>query len=130
MSTNSTISVFTEEGVKSIYCHWDGSPEHHMPILKKYYSTQEKAEALMALVNLSELSISTECPEGHSFRTPIRGYCIAYGRDMGVDHQEYQIIAANDETVAREKLVKILDLQSYNYVFNEGRWQMLEEEYE
>jgi hypothetical protein len=77
---------------KVIYCHWDGYVSYNGVILDKYYNTQEKVEALIALGSLSCLSRSTECPEGHSFDTPVDGYCIAYGRDRGEEGQEASLI--------------------------------------
>lgn len=67
----------------SIYTHWDGYPEHHEPILHNHYNSQEKAESLIALGDLSVLDVSTECPDGHSFDNHVDGYCVAYGRDRG-----------------------------------------------
>ena len=65
MSTPSTINVKTTNGdIKSIYCHFDGYPDHHVPILLNHYDSQEKAEELIALGNLSSLEESMEKPEG------------------------------------------------------------------
>lgn len=39
MSTNSRIGILHEDGTtETIYCHWDGYPEHQMPILTKHLS--------------------------------------------------------------------------------------------
>ena len=45
MSTNSRIGILHEDGTtETIYCHWDGYPEHQMPILTKHYDTAEKVK--------------------------------------------------------------------------------------
>ena len=50
MSTNSRIGILHEDGTtETIYCHWDGYPEHQMPILTEHYNTAEKVKALLAL---------------------------------------------------------------------------------
>lgn len=41
MATRSTISAKIGDSIHSIYCHWDGYPSHHNPILTKHYNTQE-----------------------------------------------------------------------------------------
>ena len=116
MSTRSTINVQTTEGIKSIYCHWDGYSEHHMPILTESYNTQEKVEALISLGNLSSLHKSIDCPEGHSFSNPIKGYCVFYGRDRQEENQEYKIF----------KSIKEVHRQEYNYFFIDGKWSVEE----
>ena len=89
MATRSEIFVRMSNGrLGVVYCHYDGYPEHHMPILTEHYNSQEMAEKLIALGALSVLDNSPECPESHSFETPVRGYCIAYGRDRGEEGQE------------------------------------------
>ena len=41
MSTNSRIGILHEDGTtETIYCHWDGYPEHQMPILTEHYNTE------------------------------------------------------------------------------------------
>ena len=45
-----------------------------MPILTEFYNSQEKAEALVNLGNLSILDKSPDCPEGHTFTAPVPGY--------------------------------------------------------
>ena len=57
MSTNSRIGILHEDGTtETIYCHWDGYPEHHMPILTEHYNTAEKVQALLALGDISILA--------------------------------------------------------------------------
>ena len=56
MATRSRIGLVLDDGtVKSVYCHWDGYPEHHKPLLERYYDTPEKIEALLDLGDISVL---------------------------------------------------------------------------
>lgn len=87
MSTRSNVNVKMSNGeVKSIYVHFDGYG--HLPTLIENYNSQELAEKLISLGNLSALDRSIECPNRHSFDSPIKGYCVAYGRDRGESGNE------------------------------------------
>ena len=47
MSTKSKIAIKVGDNkYKHIYSHWDGYPEHHVPILKNNYNTEKKVEKL------------------------------------------------------------------------------------
>lgn len=117
MSTNATISVKVGDTIKSIYLHYDGYPSHAFGILSAHYNTQEKAEALVNLGDLSVLAESCECPEGHSYDTPVEGYTIAYHRDRGEDWESTCTeIEYSDEP-------KYTDAP-YHYYFNGGKWEI------
>ena len=84
MSTNSRIGILYEDGTtETIYCHWDGSPEHQIPILTKHYDTEEKVKALLALGDISILGerLAPNADEPHSFKEPAEGVTVAYHRD-------------------------------------------------
>ena len=90
MSTRSSIAVKTADGIKSIYCHWDGYVDHNGRILKEFYSTDEKVDALMHLGDLS--SLRQEIGEQQDFDAKyaenpelpmFENWCMAYGRDRG-----------------------------------------------
>ena len=65
MGTRSAIAMKTEDGIRSIYCHWDGYVDHNGRILKEFYSTDEKVKALLDLGDLS--SLRQEIGEAHDF---------------------------------------------------------------
>ena len=68
MGTRSMIDMVMDDGkIKGIYCHWDGYEDHNGKILVKHYTTEEKVESLLNLGDISSLSESIECPEGHSY---------------------------------------------------------------
>lgn len=68
--------------VRSIYVHFDGST--HLETLQKHYNSQELAEQLISLGDLSQPQKNAgPPPEGHSFDNCVPDYCVAYGRDRG-----------------------------------------------
>ena len=118
MATRSKIAIEDQDGtVRSIYCHWDGYPSHHGPILLEHYTTQEKVESLIALGSISSLAPETEIPEGvtHNFENATEGIVVAYHRDRGEDLSIKAHGSVND-------FVKS-DVEEYGYVFTAaGEW--------
>jgi hypothetical protein len=56
MATRSNIAVqISQTKVISVYCHFDGYPSHHLPILNEHYNTLEKALELISEGNISVL---------------------------------------------------------------------------
>jgi hypothetical protein len=119
MSTNSRISLsLPNTKRKSIYCHWDGSPEHQLPILRKHYNTTKKAKELIELGDISYLAprVKPEPGEIHTFNDPAKDenghidVTIAYHRDRGED-------------------LEFTDVpQQYNYVFDGKKWKLEEDD--
>ena len=128
MSTNSTISLQNADGtVRSIYCHWDGYPSYNGRILVNNYNTIEKVEALIALGDLSVLAESPELPEWHSFNNPIKGYCVAYGRDRGDSNTEAKVYESSELRRYDDSLKTYLwGGFEYNYLFKNGEWYVTE----
>lgn len=102
MGTRSTIAIKTEDGIKAIYCHWDGYVDHNGRILREHYQDPTKIAELIALGDLSTLG--TEIGEVHPFdkdhsepELDMTGnWCLAYGRDRGetdVSAQKFDTIA-------------------------------------
>ena len=71
MATRNRIAIETQDGVISIYCHWDGHIETNGKILFENYD-REKTEQLIALGNISSLKSTIEDTD-------------AYHRDQGDD---------------------------------------------
>lgn len=117
MSTNATISVVHRDNtVNTIYLHWDGYPDHALTTLNAHYNEYDKVAKLCELGDLSALYASADCPIGHSFKNPVDGYCIFYGRDRGEDD------------VAPKAYNSKADIdchQEYNYIFEDGSWSQL-----
>ena len=118
MATRSRIAIENQDGtVLSIYCHWDGYPSHHGPILLEHYTTQEKVESLIALGSISSLAPETEIPEGvtHNFENATEGIVVAYHRDR----KEPIAIKAHGSV---NDFVKS-DVEEYGYIFTAaGEW--------
>jgi len=122
MSTRSLIARRTEEGkYEAVYCHLDGTPEHHMPILDRHYADDEAVEKLLALGDLSILG--TELGQKHDFRTHgestgTQDWCLAYERDRG-DRTSPRRTYADDK-----ELLADADRRwaAYIYLFQDGRW--------
>ena len=56
MGTRSAIGYRQPSGaVRAVYCHWDGSPEHQLPILRKRYNSLRKVQALIRPGSMSSL---------------------------------------------------------------------------
>lgn len=116
MSTNATISVLLNDGtIKIIRNHWDGYPSYLGCMLRDYYDTQELAEALVNLGDASIICKSIDCPEGHTFETPVDGCSIFYGRDRGETHCEVQ-------TVTKVSIGAVRKYTSFNYHWNGNGW--------
>jgi hypothetical protein len=118
MATRSRIAIENQDGtVLSIYCHWDGYPSHHGPILLEHYTTQEKVESLIELGSISSLAPETEIPGGvtHNFENPADGIVVAYHRDR----KEPIAIKAHGSV---NDFVKS-DIEEYGYIFTAaGEW--------
>lgn len=116
MSTNSSITIKTENGkFRTIYCHFDGYLAGVGKTLVEHYSTQEKAEALLAGGDISFLEASCDKPEGHSFEKPVEGYTVYYGRDRGETGTGARTYSSFYQVIKKEA-------QEFNYFFDNGKW--------
>jgi hypothetical protein len=56
MATRSAIGYALPSGkVRAVYCHWDGSPSHQLPILEEHYGSLPKVRALIKPGSMSQL---------------------------------------------------------------------------
>jgi hypothetical protein len=103
MSTHSSIGIKNSDGsVEMIYCHSDGYPTHQLPILEKFYTTENKVRELLALGDISYL--------GGDIND-----VIAYHRDRGEDL--ITAIKYPSLKIARENAYE------YMYVFEDNCWK-------
>lgn len=115
MATRSNIAYLTPEGkIRSVYCHWDGYPAHNGEMLRRYYTTQDKVEALIALGSIS--SLKQEIGEKQDFNdrsTQNDEWTLAYHRDRGEELliQEYNDIPSWIE-----------EMEEYAYLWNGREW--------
>ena len=69
MATRSLIGIKLDNIVKTIYCHWDGYPEHNGKLLVENYSSPAAITELMELGDLSTLDITPDkCKAYHRDR--------------------------------------------------------------
>jgi len=100
--------------VHAVYCHSGSDIEENGIDLLKYYNTQERAEALVAPGDLSIIAAECTKPEGHSFDTPVDGYCIYYGRDRHDDAAEGEIFDSTEEVLS--------GIAGETYLWMNGKW--------
>lgn len=84
MSTRSLIGrLINKDEVEYIYCHFDGYPSHHLPILTTHYNNEEIVKELIAGGGLSVLKENINPPDGvsHSYDNKTEGVCVYYHRD-------------------------------------------------
>jgi hypothetical protein len=120
MATRSNIGIVNSDGsVTGIYCHWDGYPENNGKLLLNHYNNTAIVYELMDLGDLSYLAENLYCDNNnHSFKNPVDGVCVAYGRDRGeknVDSKSFTNISeferfCNDTGA------------DYQYLFNNNKW--------
>ena len=121
MATRSNIGIVNDNGsVTGIYCHWDGYPENNGKLLLKHYNTTGIVYELMDLGSLSYLAKNIYSDKkAHSFRNPVDGVCVAYGRDRGetgVESRTFDNISEFEEFAGNSAA-------DYQYLFNNGKWQ-------
>lgn len=133
MATRSLIGLQTDKGIRAIYCHFDGYPDHVGAILCKHYATTEQAEALINLGCIStlgpKLAPDTEFaepesdlhgpgPVKHSFATPQKGVTVAYHRDRDEPLEIYNFYSERGFNHSVRIPVP------YHYLFKDGQWHV------
>lgn len=122
MSTTSIIAVKTGDLLRTIYCHNDGYLYGVGRCLLENYNTQEKAEALVALGDLSSVGprLAPEAGEAHTFDRPAQGVTVSYNRDRAEEGTEAWTVNLKDVNLG--EIVENLDDSGYLYVFMDGQW--------
>jgi hypothetical protein len=118
MATRSIIAQATTTGIRAIYCHWDGYPEHHMPILEGYYFSQDKVQELINLGSISMLGKYIGTAAQAACKYP--DICIFYHRDLDY---ELDIHEVKDEKELQE-LGDDLGVD-HVYLFENDEWKMI-----
>jgi hypothetical protein len=134
MATRSFIHVQRTDGKWArIYCHSDGYWSHNGRLLQQYYASQERAEALVALGDISSLAETIGVKHDFDYRFKfydkygsnrqamyedpeylrLARMCMAYGRDRG----EKNVDAAVGDT-----LEEVFEDEEYVYVWRDGEW--------
>ena len=115
MSTNSYIGVQCEDGIRAIYCHFDGYPAGVGATLNKHYTDFMK---VCTLINNGDLSsLGAEIGEKHDFDNRPDGVCNYYGRDREEDDCGFDMHGSEAAF-----LNKASNVGEYAYLFNNGTW--------
>lgn len=119
MSTRSRIAIEKEDGkVESIYCHFDGYPEHHGVILRDHYKDSDKTQKLIDLGSISILAPIVDAPEGHTFKNQVKDVVVAYGRDRGEENVAKKLHDSKEDFFNG-------DIEEYGYILTkEGDWEI------
>lgn len=120
MATRSRIAVKRDDGYESVYCHWDGYPEWTGKKLEEHYNSQEMADKLMSLGDISSINDNIEAAEGveHTFDNPAENVTIFYGRDRGEQNTQ----SSHHDSFADLKKYTKDAWGEFLYVFEDGKW--------
>ena len=120
MATRSAIGMVEQNGnVLSIYCHWDGYPEHNGMLLCKHWDDVYFVEQLMQLGNLS--CLGSEIGERQNFDQPTdSNWCLAYGRDRGERDSLAKSYGSASEFIREAAGDYGAD---YIYLFQDNQWR-------
>jgi hypothetical protein len=118
MSTHSNISIKTDKGYETIYCHFDGYPSYMYPMLRDWYGTEERAKALVALGDASSINRRLTPSQGsaHCFDKPEEDVCVFYNRDRGESWEDNAPVVQP----SKQEAVRCY----YSYVFEDGAWHV------
>ena len=122
MATRSFIGYLKEDqSIDAIYCHWDGYPKHHLPILTKHYKSLDKIKDLIAIGPISVLA--PEIGEKHSFYAPNPDWVISYSRDRASFEDKAEIITFKslDDLQARYREYPGVE---YAYIYQNNIWEV------
>jgi len=115
MSPRSNIAILNEDGtVEMIYCHFDGYPAHHAPILADCHASAVAVREMLALGDMSYLRERTSPVGPHSYDAAEDGTSVFYMRDRGEDGVEAQVYDSLDEAKAA--------MQEYLYLWTPDGW--------
>ena len=120
MGTRSAIGYKTSNGIRAVYCHWDGYVSHNGRILQDNYQAAYKIARLIEQGDMSVLAAEPmpTAGSGHSFETPEEGVVVYYGRDRGESRCETKEFADYDEFETEMSNMGC----EYFYVFNGREW--------
>ncbi len=116
MSTQALIGKLLPDGrVRYIYLHQDGYFSHAGRILRTFYRTERRLDALLALGNLSGLGPTPYGKDASTDRALDKVRCRAYIRDFGREEKEERAATAADR--------ELFSLQNdIVYLYDRGRW--------
>ena len=127
MATRSAIAIkHGRNTIKSVYCHWDGYPEHNGRILEEYYTTPFIVNELINMGPISSLGATIgkkvefdATPEyiQNDFEMAISYQCVFYNRDRG-ENTSFRTFKTEADFVEHYDNVGA----EYYYLFDNGVW--------
>ena len=127
MATRSAIAIkHGRNTIKSVYCHWDGYPEHNGRILQEYWYTPIIINQLIEMGDISSLGATIgkkiefdATPEyiQNDFEMAISYQCVFYNRDRG-ENTSFRTFETEAEFVEHYDEAGI----EYYYLFDNGVW--------
>ena len=116
MATHCGVSIKTDKGYETIYCHNDGSPEHMLPVLTKNYNSEALAARLISYGDASFIADKLKPTTSfHTFDSPERGVCIFYHRDR---HEPWE----DNEPAFYSTKQELTGYFYYTYLWQDGCW--------
>lgn len=129
MSTRSRIAKENPDHTYiSIYCHYDGYPEHVGKLLKEYYKDEKKVSELISLGDLSclEKEINPDPTKKHNFDSPQPAVCLYYHRDRGEEWEEVKPVES--KTLDDLRVLGEDTWAEYIYVYTlDHEWKLLKD---
>lgn len=130
MATRSAIGLINKDGrvEKLVYCHWDGSPSHQLPILNSHYNSVERVTELLSHGSMSVLdnSVSPNPEIPHDFETRQTGVCLFYHRDRGEELSHGMVTTPVLRITAKRRAKKSWCEFMYLYDQNTEHWDWYE----
>jgi len=109
MATRCTIALDTPEGIRAIYCHWDGYPDENGvgEKLRAHWTTYETITALLDGGDLSSLGASLEDNNYYSARGEDKPATLFQSENEWYDYFgrcgcEYAYLFTNGEWIWKE----------------------------
>ena len=116
MATRGNIGILNSDGsVTGIYVHFDAYPAYVGKTLLNCYTDTDIVNKLIDLGDLSSLGEDLYAT-GHTWKSPIEGVCVAYGRDRGEKDVESQRFINEIEYKMNGNGV------DYQYLFKNDKW--------
>ena len=120
MGTRSAIGYKTANGIRAVYCHYDGYVSNNGRILQENYQAAYKICRLIEQGDMGSLQAEPmpTAGSGHSFDTPEQGVVVYYSRDRGETGCETKEFANIDEFETEMSSMGC----EYFYLFNGQEW--------
>ena len=116
MATRGNIGIVNSDGsITGIYVHFDAYPAYVGKTLLNCYTDTDIVNKLIDLGDLSSLGEDLYAT-GHTWKSPIEGVCVAYGRDRGEKDVESQRFISEVEYKMNGKGV------DYQYLYKNDKW--------